>query len=356
MLSRLSKFSLVLLIILSLMPHPIQAKSGLPGTSQFGYGARIDLHGNDPQNAIGIAGKFNLDWIAIDINWSDLQATSNQSPHWESLDMAIENAMMGDVGVMISITQAPKWAMAVDGPDQDQTVELVHQLLTRYPEGFQALELFPMANTRLGWGTDPNPQAYGKLLEKVTQVLQQRNPEIVLVAGGLTPPQLSSDINDLTFLKELYNSGAANFSVLGLRLPPLGISPLTPGNDSSILVLRHYEKIRDVMTENGHKNGIIWITGFSWDGAKLSSSFRQASWLKQAYLLFRAQLYIGAAFFDSLNMSENESSAQLVGNEKYHPGFDELIQIIALDHNSQTIQINLDFNKRLIRKDNFKGS
>jgi hypothetical protein len=352
MLSQISKFGLVLLVFLSLIPSPVQANSGLPGTSRFGYGARVDLYGNDPQNAIEQAGNFNLDWIAIDLDWAYLQSHIDQSPNWEYLDLALENARVGDIGVMISLTNAPAWAMTADGPDPNLTIALIEQLLTRYSGGFQALELFPMANTRLGWGTAPNPQAYGKLINIAAQVL---NPEIVLVAGGLMPPQLASDFDDLTFLKEIYHAGAADFSVLGLRLPPLGISPLTPLNDTDLLVLRHYEDIREVMMENGHQNGLIWITGFSWDDDEIHSSLKQAAWLKQAYLLFRAQLYIGAAFFDSLNLSAKGSNAQLLGTDDHHPGFDELIQIIALDHHSQTIHINLEFNKKLLRRKVFKG-
>jgi hypothetical protein len=78
--------------------------------------------------------------------------------------------------------------------------------------------------------------------------------------------------------------------------------------------------------------------------------------LKQAYLLFRSQLYIGAAFFDGLNPDQTGKPTLFYQNGQPHPGFEELVQIIAQDHNSQTVQINLEWLKKLSNKDHLKGN
>ena len=350
--ARIKTICCIFLIII-LIPYTVQAAGDLAG---FGYGVRVDLWGDNPQAAIREAGNFNLDWIAIDFDWQRLQPEADTPKNWGELDAAMSSAKENQLSVMLSITQAPDWAMDENGPHPQKTSNLASELVRRYPNIPLALELFPSANTLQGWGESPNPEAYASLLEVTSQAVMQINPETIIVGASLTPLTAHSiGMDDSEFLHQLYEEQIAEYlPIVGLRLPPLGNAPLTPTHQADELLLRHYENIRSIMVENGHKNGLIWVTGFSWDASSLNSPNDQAAWMKQAYLLFRSQLYIGSAFFDGLNPSQTKSAALLLQGGGYHPGFDELIQVIAQDHNSQMIQISLGFSKKISSKNHFK--
>jgi hypothetical protein len=350
------KISWVLLLIVCLMPQTALAASGTPNSNSFGYGVHIDLQGLDPHVAIQEAGKFNLDWIAIDFNWQYWQSNAENPPAWQDLDTAMALAAENQLAVMISITQAPLWAMDYDGPNSDQTGKLVLNLVHRYSDTLLAIEIFPSANTIQGWGATPNPKAYTRMLRAISKTIGRSSPEVLIVGAGLTPIVSSSEgMDDLDFLSQIYAEGIAEFMPLvGLRLPPLGSDPLARMHPTGTFTLRHYEEIRDIMAENGHKNGLIWITGFSWKADTIGSPDKQAAWMKQAYLLFRSQLYIGVAFFDGLNQSQSEAPVLLLQGGGYHPGFEELIQIIAQDHNEQTIILSIRLFKRLANKNYLK--
>ena len=92
------------LLIVCLIPQNILAASGIPNSNTFGYGVRVDLQGIDPYKAIQEAGKFNLDWIAIDFNWQHLQPEAASPPAWKELDIAMRLAAENQLAVMISIT------------------------------------------------------------------------------------------------------------------------------------------------------------------------------------------------------------------------------------------------------------
>jgi hypothetical protein len=341
-------------ILCILVPLSVQAASGTPNSPYFGYGARVYLSGESPQSAIQEAGNFNLDWIAIDFNWAELQPTADTPPNWSKLDATMAAADESQVSVLISITNAPSWAMGENGPNKQKTADLASQLADRFPENLLALELFPSSNTRKGWGAQPNPMAYVKLLKATSKAVGQN---ILLVAAGLTPLHSASDgIEDVEFLRQLYAAGALEYMpIVGLRLPALGNDPLTPLHEAEGNTLRHYEEIHNMMLENGHDGGLIWVTGFAWDSGTLGSIEEQAGWLKQAYLLMRSQLYIGAAFFDGLNFSYTDTKALLLPGGTHHLGFEELAQLIALDSDEQTIQISLAFSKKLSNKNLAKG-
>ena len=316
---------------------------GSPGSPNFGYGARLDPSGDQVEVAIKISGQFALDWIAIEFDWANLQPKSTIPPDWETLDNVIMQARENHLAVMMSISDPPNWAITQIGPDPLLTTSLCRELVQRYSNTLQALEIFPGANTIEGWGTQPNPKNYTTLLKSIHNSFEKKNAGVVLVAGGLLPiteKKPSGSIDDLIFLEGLYTSGAAPFMpIVGIQLPSISANPTTPPDPKQGITLRHYEAIRNIMLENNHQSGLIWVTGFSWNSQMIDSSEEQALWIKQAYLMMRRQLYIGAAFFQNLNPSSHHSQEiSLVNlNADLHPGFDAIGQIIAEENSSQTI-------------------
>jgi hypothetical protein len=337
-----------------MLPGAVQAASGTPNSPYFGYGARVYLEGESPQAAIREAGNFNLDWVAIDFNWDEAQPEAANPPNWNELDAAMVTAAESQISVLISIRYAPGWVVDENGPNAQRTADLASQLTHRYPETLLVLELFPSANTYKGWGAEPNPAAYANLLKATSEAVR---PGTLLAAAGLTPiSSTSAGMDDVEFLRGLYTTGAADYMpIVSMRLPALGNDPLTPLHQANGNTLRHYENIHNTMLDHGHSSGLIWVTGFAWDSNAIGSTQEQANWLKQAYLLMRSQLYIGAAFFDGLNLSATDMKALLLPGGTHHSGFEALIQLIALDNDEQTIEISLGFSKRLSDKRLTKG-
>jgi hypothetical protein len=354
MCERILKFFWLFLFIPLLLPHSVQAASGTPNSPNFGYGARVYLNGENPRAAIQEAGNFNLDWIAIDFDWQQMQPEAGNPPDWNNLDTAMAAAAESQISVLITITRAPDWAINENGPDKQKTAELASKLANRYSGTLLALELFPYANTSQGWGVEPNPIAYAKLLKATAKAVEEK---VILVAGGLKPIYAASEgMDDVDFLRQLYSAGAVDYMpIVSVRLPASENDPLTSLHQANGYTLRHYENIHNTMLDHGHNNGLIWVTGFAWDSFAYGSTQDQANWLKQAYLLMRSQLYIGAAFFDGLNSSDTDAMALLLPGGTHHLGFKELVQLIALDNDGQTVRITLGIPKQLSDKNLAKG-
>ena len=112
-------------------------------------------------------------------------------------------------------------------------------------------------------------------------------------------------------------------------------------NQDTRQVLRHYEAVRQVMLQHDHAHGLIWVTGFSWPEESLDSpSDQQIRWLNQAFQLMKSQLYIGVAFFESLNPPQDDKPSasptqSLIMNDAQgthmHPALVALGQIITLN-------------------------
>jgi hypothetical protein len=324
------------------------AAKGTPDTPDFGYGAQIHLEGNSVGGALAAAKALKLDWVQIDFNWAAHWPAAQASPDLSDLDQAMLIAGQDGLAVLISLTNAPAWATSTRGPDPQITAQLVAGLAKRYPASLKGIELFPAANTVIGWGALPNPTAYLNLYHTAADLLHANNLDVNLVAAGLTPlppDALAQDMDDLAFLDGLYAAGAADqVSILSLRFDDLTGDTLQAPGAGSRLVLRHYEEVRQVMLAHGHTDGILWITHFRAPSGKIQPADKtymqpanEAAWLGQAFRQMRAQLYIGAAFVADLNPASADDAASLIGRDGNRRPFVAILGQL-IDQNNQPLE------------------
>ena len=341
------------------------AANGLPESTKFGYGMRIDPWGREIDFALNIAAQSGIDWIGIDFDWQKRWPQASQTLDLSALNKCLTFAAENGLSVLLSITNPPEWARTPQGPDQQMTAGLIMQFVRLYPGTLKAIELFPGANTNQGWGADPNPKAYLELLRSTSQTLSAVPQEIILVAAGLVPVNAtnnSSDMHDLEFLKELYKAGAASYMpVISMRFPSLRGEPLAAPWETEENVLRHYELVRNLMLEYEHASGTLWLTGFTLpmvepvteNTARMISNEAlsgleksQVQWFSQAYRIMKSQLYIGAAFYACLNppaasdahQPEQNCLIQIKSTKvDLHPAYTALSQTIALEESHQAM-------------------
>ncbi len=324
----------------------VQMRAGLPGSPAFGYGVQIDPWGKNALNALEAARLLRVDWVGVDFNWAETWPQFDQAPDIEPLASFLEIAAHYRIPVLLTIRNAPAWALTENGPEPVLTSALLQSLLEKHI-AIEAVELYPGANTQAGWGAAPSPEAYVRLLQHVGSVLNQNGYMVRLLVGGLAPvgaETSASNIQEADFLQSLYTLGAIREdAVIGMRLPVLqGGLAEEPGVENPT-AFRSYEQIRRVMLTNGHEDGLVWITGFTFPlelQTPATIPARQADWLQQAYTQLGSQMFISAAFFGpingSLNSGLNSSKIELVQAKKpLHLAMERLGTLIGLKGNPE---------------------
>jgi hypothetical protein len=348
--------SLVPLLILAVslaQAQPVQAARGVPGSAQFGFGAVVYPSGPALNEALDLAASLQLDWLEIPLSWEAVQPQKAVKPRLDDLEKVVKFAALHDIAVLVSVSSAPDWALTRHGPDPDPAAQFIAALALRFPQQIQAVELFPGANTHQGWDAAPNAQDYYSVFSAVDERLKQEKSRMVLVAAGLQPqpnPVVEGNVDDLTFLRDLYTLGAAErMPIISIQYTDLTGDPERFPDPSEPRVFRHFEDIRRVMAENHHQNGLIWITHFSLPSGTINVQDTQTgdlnaqgNWLMKAYAQIRSQLYIGVGFLQSLNL-EREGGVSGFPNllrtaGVQHPFTSVLREMIALNRaNSPTV-------------------
>ena len=318
-------FSLLLaslLLSFGILPA-VQAARGAPGSYEFGHGAHINLDGPQMEQALQLAGSLRLDWLTADLSWSKLMPDPTAALDFSVLDRVMKTAGQNQIAVMLSITQPPAWAMTEQGPNANLTAVFIQMLAGRYPDVLQAIELFPGANTPAGWGAAPNPAAYWGMFTAVQTRLQENGIGLILIAGGLEvlPTDPGASINEVDFLRGLYQAGANNLPVVSLRYADLTGQPADPAQGSETRILRRYEAVRQVMVDNNQANAMLWITRLGLPDSTINpgeiqirEAAQQSAWLSQAAAQLRAQLFIGMAVMADLNAANPAGPAHKTAN------------------------------------------
>jgi hypothetical protein len=325
---------LFLLLCAFLPPQSTPFLRGTPGSSEFGYGAQVYPGEKWLEESLNLSNNMQLDWIALTVDWQTMVDTPNQQIDWSSIDHILDFSTQYQIGVLLSLTNAPSWALTPQGPDPEKTIDFLQKVISRKPNATLIIELFPGANTQSGWKSDPNPEAYANLYKQVTEAFQKNQFSSLLAAGGLIPQNDSQEgMDDLKFLQRLYDAGIGNqMGILTLQANTLTSSPLDPPSPNNHKVLRHYEQVRAVMSQNQATNGLLWLTkfgppsGMNWD--------QQREWLIQAYRQIRSQLYIGSVILNGLNVPNSSAEAAnsislIESSDSYHPFYALLRDMIS---------------------------
>jgi hypothetical protein len=125
-------------------------------------------------------------------------------------------------------------------------------------------------NLSLEWGYHKtSPEEYTQMLKLVYAAAHAANPDVVVMAGALAPtlePDSSPNgLNELDFLRRMYEFGAASYFD-ALAVHTYGFTE-PPGDDPSPdkLNFRRFELQAAIMREYGDGNKPIYITESGWN-------------------------------------------------------------------------------------------
>ncbi len=274
---------LTIFIITLLQPAPLLITSG-PAQTVYTKHPIVGVHTRltdevEPwkvQRSLQMVREMGASWIVELFPWAYYQGADGNID-WEHPDMVIEQANAQGLTVIARMGLTPAWARPADTSlnylDEDAYADyaaFAAQFAARYQGKVTHMIIGNEPNLAFEWGYRPTTAVdYVQLLKVVYPAVKAANPDMIILAGALAPtlePKGSPwGLNDLQYLAEMYEAGAADYFD-GLAVHSYGLTfPAEADPNPQILNFRRVELVREVMEKYGDEATKMYITEAGWN-------------------------------------------------------------------------------------------
>ena len=305
---------------------------GVEPFSGFGYGMQAHMYYQDVRTVARLVADAGFGWIKQQVRWSDVEPKKG-SPDWSQLDLIVDGASKRGLKILFSVVTAPAWSRSdghVDGPPDDPKTfaTFLTALATRYLGKLHAYEIWNEQNFSREWGGGKiNAGQYVELLALAHAALKAVDPNVVVIAGALTPTgynDVTIAVDDVLYLQQMYAykdgllksvCDAIGAHAGGFNNPPddgptKKSVPSTTFKGHPSFYFRRIEGLREIMILAGDSEKGMWLTEFGWSTLNKAKGYEygadnseadQAKYLVRAYQIGREVGWVSAMFVWNLN-------------------------------------------------------
>ena len=212
-------------------------------------------------------------------SWAEIEPAPGEYA-WERYDAIVEALNRRGISPVAVLHRAPSWirspaaAAAFDAPPADLTAyeRFVSALASRYGDDVPFLQLWDLPNRPSNWGNaSADAMAYVSLLAVGSNAARGANPNAIVLLAELDPFPANGGINDLQFLRLVYNAGgSAFFDIVAARVDGGARTPYDRFVRPDEAALSRAILIREAMAAAGDPAKPIWATHYGWDASQIA--------------------------------------------------------------------------------------
>lgn len=228
------------------------------------------------KHSLEMVREMGAPWIVEYFPWAYVEAKPGRFD-WTHSDLVIDHASRQGLTVIARLGFVPEWArpketspLYLDEAHFEDFGHYAAAFATRYAGKVNYMILGNEPNLSLEWGYQPvDPSQYVALLRTVYPMVKAVNPTIQILAGALAPtlapPGDAAGMNDLVYLQNMYDLGAAAyFDILAIHAYGWYSEPDEPA-DPDVVNFRRSELLRAIMVANGDEEKTAMITEGGWN-------------------------------------------------------------------------------------------
>lgn len=234
---------------------------------RFGYNDGFDAG----SAKIGLLPNSGSDTVRLRLNWKSIEPQPGQYD-WSGFDALYTQLLGLGIRPLWYVMEAPCWAgdaripcdptyNSAGAPGPEHAADLggfAAAVAQRYPESL-AIEIANEENDATFWPNGQDPVTYTDLLAQSAAAIDEVDPEMPIVAGGLSPIDQPKEgqITWRTYLDVMLKSGAADYADAIAFHPYVRTAP---DEDPGPVVGALVDKVRTFMDARGAGDEPLWIT------------------------------------------------------------------------------------------------
>jgi hypothetical protein len=272
------------------LPASPRLPSTIPNTDVDPYGVNIflDREVNDwkVRRTIEMIDEAGIDWVKQEFSWAEIEPREGyfwddryDKSSWAKFDRIVNLAEEYGLHVIARLDRPPEWARAPDSNPQAPPLDphtyatFVKTFVEHYKGRIHYIQIWNEPNLHNEWqlGAPVSVDDYVTLLRLAYQAAKEADPNVQVLCAPLAM-QTEDDpnrlyVSELTFLEEMYQSGAAlYFDIMSANAYGINAPPDEPP-DPSRYNFRRVELLRMVMEAYGDTNKAVWFNEYGWNTA-----------------------------------------------------------------------------------------
>jgi hypothetical protein len=274
-------FLIVCLILLLAPPRPLTyvgpPQTVITNNPKVGVHTRLtdEVEEWKVQRTLQMVREMGALWIVEYFPWAYSEPAKGRYD-FAHADMVVNHARAQGLTIIARIDLVPDWARPANSPSQLLGPEryadygdFVFTFVRHFRGRVRHLQVWNEPNLTNEWGgRPPDPAAYTRLLRVAYRRAKEADPNIVVLAGALSPTvemDRARALSDLDYLRAMYAAGAGGYfdalaiHAYGLRAP----AEASPSLDA--LNFRRAELLRELMVQNGDEKKTAFITEGGWN-------------------------------------------------------------------------------------------
>jgi len=197
--------------------------------------------------------------------------------NWTHADLVVDHAVNQGITLIARLGYAPAWArpphtspLYLDEAGYDAFARFVAAFAEHFRGRVNYIIIWNEPNLSQEWGYRPVDAAgYTELLRRCYVAAKAVNPDVKILGGALSPtlapPDSEWGLNDLDYLQQMYDAGAAPyFDILAAHSYGWTFGPDEPASPDAVNFSR-VELLHGVMARNGDGDKHIIITEGGWN-------------------------------------------------------------------------------------------
>jgi GH35 family endo-1,4-beta-xylanase len=264
------------------------------------------------QRTLRMVREVGAPWIVEFFPWAYIEPAAKGEFDWWHTDQVIAHAENQGLTVIARFGLAPVWARP-DPRERETTLsyldaghyadfgDFVYAFVNRYRGRVRHIIIWNEPNLSFEWGLrPPSAREYVDLLRVAYAGAKAADPSVIVLAGALAPtlePEGSpAGLNDLIYLQQMYDVGAAGyFDALAAHAYGLN-APMDEPPDPRRINFRRVELLREIMSKNGDGGKPVYITEAGWNDSprwnKAVSPAQRIEYTIGAYEWARSQPWV----------------------------------------------------------------
>lgn len=270
---------------------PAAPRTVVTNNPKLGVHTRLSLWGppDVTTRTLTMVRQMGAPWDVEYFPWLYLEPHGPGDYDWSGSDRIVDAALAQGLRPIVRIDGAPDWAHPpgttwkyLDRDHYEAFGAFLEAFARHYRGRVDHIIVWNEPNLRAEWGDRaPDPAAYADLLRVVYPHIKRGNPDAVVLLAGLAPntepPGSAVAMDDLTYLRALYDAGVAPyFDALAVHSYGTVYPPDDPPNPARVNFARTV-LVEQIAAAHGDAAKPLYITESGWnDNAHWVAAVRPA--------------------------------------------------------------------------------